>query len=145
MEKIKNDDCGAKLHAVVCSPKEAIKVTDPASGRTMTIATTAPGVQFYSGNFLDGNQVGKGGFAYQKHAGFCLETQVSSSPCCLIFHLMGPAQYLLQACELHGIWHDTGNACRTLGSHHCLLLAPHAEACTRLGSSAGHAANGSAI
>ena len=49
---------------------------DPQSGRTMTISTTTPGVQFYSGNFLDGNQIGKGGFAYQKHAGFCLETQV---------------------------------------------------------------------
>jgi len=51
-------------------------VRDPQSGRTMTISTTTPGVQFYSGNFLDGNQIGKGGFAYQKHAGFCLETQV---------------------------------------------------------------------
>ncbi len=49
---------------------------DPQTGRTMTISTTTPGVQFYSGNFLDGNQIGKGGFAYQKHAGFCLETQV---------------------------------------------------------------------
>ncbi|DBA85235.1 TPA: hypothetical protein ACH3X2_005938 [Trebouxia sp. C0005] len=56
-------------------PREAIKVRDPQSGRTMTISTTTPGVQFYSGNFLDGNQIGKGGFAYQKHAGFCLETQ----------------------------------------------------------------------
>lgn len=74
---------------VVCSPKEAIKVTDPASGRTMTIATTAPGVQFYSGNFLDGNQIGKGGFAYQKHAGFCLETQVSCCPLLSDPHLLG--------------------------------------------------------
>ena len=49
---------------------------DPQSGRIMTISTTTPGVQFYSGNFLDGNQIGKDGFAYQKHAGFCLETQV---------------------------------------------------------------------
>ena len=65
------------LHRVcVCSPREAIKVRDPQSSRTMTISTTTPGVQFYSGNFLDGNQIGKGGFAYQKHAGFCLETQV---------------------------------------------------------------------
>ncbi len=61
---------------VCCSPREAIKVRDPGSGRTMTISTTTPGVQFYSGNFLDGNQIGKGGFAYQKRAGFCLETQV---------------------------------------------------------------------
>lgn len=62
----------------VCSPKEAIKVQDPTSGRTMTISTTTPGVQFYSGNFLDGTQKGKGGVSYQKHAAFCLETQVSS-------------------------------------------------------------------
>lgn len=62
--------------AVSCSPREAIKVRDPQSGRTLTISTTTPGVQFYSGNFLDGDQIGKDGFAYQKHAGFCLETQV---------------------------------------------------------------------
>lgn len=53
-----------------------MKARDPRSGRTLTISTTTPGVQFYSGNFLDGNQIGKGGVAYQKHAGFCLETQV---------------------------------------------------------------------
>lgn len=53
-----------------------MKVRDPQSGRTLTISTTTPGVQFYSGNFLDGTQIGKDGFAYQKHAGFCLETQV---------------------------------------------------------------------
>ena len=62
---------------VFCSPKEAIKVQDPKSGRTMTVSTTTPGVQFYTGNFLDGTQKGKGGFLYQKQAGFCLETQVS--------------------------------------------------------------------
>lgn len=56
-------------------PREAMKARDPRSGRTLTISTTTPGVQFYSGNFLDGNQIGKGGVAYQKHAGFCLETQ----------------------------------------------------------------------
>ena len=63
-------------NAVLCSPREAIKARDPRSGRTLTISTTTPGVQFYSGNFIDGTQIGKGGFAYQKHAGFCLETQV---------------------------------------------------------------------
>ena len=41
----------------------------------MEITTTQPGVQFYSGNFLDGKLVGKSGVAYQKHFGFCLETQ----------------------------------------------------------------------
>ncbi len=42
----------------------------------MEVYTTAPGVQLYSGNFLDGTLKGKGGAVYQKHAGFCLETQV---------------------------------------------------------------------
>ena len=48
---------------------------DPASGRTLTVTTDQPGVQFYAGNFLDGSLVGRGGVAYGKHAGFCLETQ----------------------------------------------------------------------
>ena len=41
----------------------------------MTIETTQPGIQFYSGNFLDGSCKGKGGKVYNKHYGFCLETQ----------------------------------------------------------------------
>ncbi len=53
----------------------AAKVMDPASGRTLTVTTTEPGVQFYSGNFLDGTLHGASGAAYGKHAGFCLETQ----------------------------------------------------------------------
>ena len=55
--------------------REAAKVVDPASGRTLTVSTTEPGVQFYSGNFLDGTVHGASGAAYGKHAGFCLETQ----------------------------------------------------------------------
>jgi aldose 1-epimerase len=50
-------------------------VTDPESGRRLTVETTQPGVQFYSGNFLDGTLTGRYGIKYQKHAGFCLETQ----------------------------------------------------------------------
>ena len=50
-------------------------VTDPVSGRKLTEETTEPGVQFYSGNFLDGTLTGRHGVAYAKHAGFCLETQ----------------------------------------------------------------------
>ena len=50
----------------------AAKVKDPNSGRQMEIYTTQPGIQFYSGNFLDGKEA-NGGF--QKHDGFCLETQ----------------------------------------------------------------------
>jgi aldose 1-epimerase len=50
-------------------------VYDPTTGRTLTEKTTEPGVQFYSGNFLDGTQHGKYGVSYQQYAGFCLETQ----------------------------------------------------------------------
>ena len=53
----------------------AAKVVDPGSGRTLTVTTTEPGVQFYSGNFLDGTLKGASGGTYVKHAGFCLETQ----------------------------------------------------------------------
>ena len=49
--------------------------TDPESGRKLTVETTQPGVQFYSGNFLDGSLTGWNGVKYGKHAGFCLETQ----------------------------------------------------------------------
>lgn len=51
------------------------KVSEPTTGRVMEVFTTEPGVQFYTGNFLDGTLKGKGGQAYQKRAGFCLETQ----------------------------------------------------------------------
>jgi aldose 1-epimerase len=53
----------------------AARVVDPASGRTLEVRTTEPGLQFYTGNFLDGSLVGKGGLAYARRAGFCLETQ----------------------------------------------------------------------
>lgn len=53
----------------------AIKVTEPKSGRVMEVYTQEPGVQFYSGNFLDGTIKGKGGKVYKQYSGFCLETQ----------------------------------------------------------------------
>jgi aldose 1-epimerase len=53
----------------------AARVFDPLSGRTMEVRTTEPGVQFYSGNFLDGTLAGKGGRVYPHRSGFCLETQ----------------------------------------------------------------------
>jgi len=53
----------------------AARVTDPASGRVLETYTTQPGMQFYSGNFLDGTVTGKGGVAYGRRTGFCLETQ----------------------------------------------------------------------
>ncbi len=56
-------------------PALAARVYEPKSGRVMEVFTTEPGVQFYTGNFLDGKVKGKGGVAYQKHQGFCLETQ----------------------------------------------------------------------
>lgn len=53
----------------------AARARDPQSGRVLDVFTTEPGVQFYTGNFLDGSQVGKGGYAYERRSGFCLETQ----------------------------------------------------------------------
>ncbi len=53
----------------------AAKITDPGSGRVMEVWTTEPGIQFYSGNFLDGTLTGKGGKVYKKNYGFCFETQ----------------------------------------------------------------------
>lgn len=51
------------------------KVTDEKSGRKLEVFSDASGVQLYTGNFLDGSEIGKGGIPLQKHAGFCLETQ----------------------------------------------------------------------
>ena len=53
----------------------AAEVHDPKSGRVMKIATTEPGIQFYTGNYLDGKLTGKAGTVYQKNFGLCLETQ----------------------------------------------------------------------
>ncbi len=51
------------------------RVEEPTSGRVLDIYTTEPGLQFYSGNFLDGSITGKGGQVYGHRYGFCLETQ----------------------------------------------------------------------
>jgi aldose 1-epimerase len=53
----------------------AVRVVDPTSGRTLDIATTEPGLQFYSGNFLNGSIRGKGGRAYPYRGAIVLETQ----------------------------------------------------------------------
>jgi aldose 1-epimerase len=50
-------------------------LSDTVSGRVMEVLTTEPGIQFYTGNFLDGKSKGKGGIAYQKRSAVCLETQ----------------------------------------------------------------------
>ncbi len=54
---------------------EAAEVCDPASGRVMRVLTTEPGIQLYSGNFLDGSLKGKSGARYGVRSAFCLETQ----------------------------------------------------------------------
>lgn len=53
----------------------AARVYEPRSGRVMEVVTTEPGIQFYSGNFLDGSITGKAGQVYKQRYGFCLETQ----------------------------------------------------------------------
>ena len=53
----------------------AARLEDAASGRRLDISTTEPGLQFYSGNFLDGSIKGKGGRVYGNRTGLCLETQ----------------------------------------------------------------------
>ncbi|MFD7505075.1 aldose epimerase family protein [Streptomyces sp. NPDC059850] len=56
-------------------PEHIVTVTEPESGRVMKIATTEPGVQLYSGNFLTGTFAGTSGQVYRQGDGFCLETQ----------------------------------------------------------------------
>ncbi|BCX03907.1 MAG: aldose 1-epimerase [Candidatus Roseilinea sp.] len=53
----------------------AARVYEPSSGRVLEVYTTEPGMQLYTGNFLDGSIVGKGGTVYGRRAGLCLETQ----------------------------------------------------------------------
>ncbi len=53
----------------------AARARDPKSGRVMEVSTTEPGVQLYTGNWLDGKTRGTGGVVYPRHGGFCLETQ----------------------------------------------------------------------
>ncbi|MFH5833032.1 aldose epimerase family protein [Halalkalibaculum sp. DA384] len=64
---------------VLNGPQDSLRtvatVFDPDTQRQMQVLTTEPGVQFYTGNFLDGSLTGSDGTAYQRHAAFCLETQ----------------------------------------------------------------------
>lgn len=71
---------GYDLHYVVEKPAGALalhaRVVHPGSGRTLEVRSTEPGLQVYTGNFLEGKtprDVGKGGTLYTKHSGFCLE------------------------------------------------------------------------
>lgn len=63
-------DCGDEKSGL----KHVAKVKEPSSGRVLNLWTNVPGVQFYTGNYVNG-VVGKGGAVYGKHAGLCLETQ----------------------------------------------------------------------
>jgi aldose 1-epimerase len=63
------------LDSTTGSLAKAAVVHDPTSGRTLEVWTTQPGIQFYTGNFLDGKLTGKGGMVYSKRSALCLETQ----------------------------------------------------------------------
>lgn len=60
---------------VTPEPRQAARLEDPKSGRVVDLLTTEPGVQLYTGNFLDGTAVGKGAHAYHRREGLALETQ----------------------------------------------------------------------
>jgi len=63
------------LHKKGKAVELAARVVEPATGRVLEVLTSEPGVQFYTGNFLDGKTAGKGGMTYPRRAAFCLETQ----------------------------------------------------------------------
>jgi aldose 1-epimerase len=60
---------------VTAEPEHVATLRDPSSGRTLRISTVEPGLQFYSGNFLDGTLTGTGGHTYRQGDALCLETQ----------------------------------------------------------------------
>ena len=66
---------GARPRRASTGMIEAARLRDPASGRMLTMSTTEPGIQFYSGNFLDGTLYGTSGHAYRQGDGLALETQ----------------------------------------------------------------------
>jgi aldose 1-epimerase len=68
-------DINYKLRNITGQLVQAAEVYEPVSGRVLEAFTTEPGVQFYTGNFLDGSLTGSGGVKYEKHYGFCLEAQ----------------------------------------------------------------------
>jgi aldose 1-epimerase len=79
LDQLGNEPLGYDHNWVVGGVPGAIRrvarLRHPGSGRILALEADAPGVQFYSGNFLTGDIVGKGGHRYAKHAGLCLETQ----------------------------------------------------------------------
>jgi aldose 1-epimerase len=79
IDKLKGDPVGYDVNYVIDGKPGTLRlaavVRDPKPGRVMEMETTEPGVQFYTGNFLDGKVKGKNGAVYKKHTGFCLEAQ----------------------------------------------------------------------
>lgn len=77
--KMDGDPIGYDLNYVINGEYDAMKlaarVREPETGRVMEIYTDEPGIQFYTGNFLDGTLKGHGGTVYGRHSAFCLETQ----------------------------------------------------------------------
>jgi aldose 1-epimerase len=79
IKELKGDPVGYDHNYVLQGGEEfaplAARVSEPKTGRVMAMYTTEPGVQLYTGNFLDGKLKGHGGVVYQQHQGFCLEAQ----------------------------------------------------------------------
>jgi len=80
IKELKGDPVGYDLNFVhgekrLDTPKWVATMTEPKSGRTLSISTTEPGIQLYTGNFLDGTVKGKGGAVYKQYDAFCLEAQ----------------------------------------------------------------------
>lgn len=77
--ELRGDPVGYDTNFVINRASEglalAARVVEPKSGRVLEIRTSEPGVQLYTGNFLDGSLTGKNGVSYARHSGFCLETQ----------------------------------------------------------------------
>ena len=70
------DHCYCLRGGAVGEPRLAARVEDPRSGRVLELLTNQPGVQFYSGNFLDGSVTGKYGRVHRQYDALCLEPQV---------------------------------------------------------------------
>jgi len=71
----KGFDMNYVIKRVNDSTSPVASVYHETSGRLLEVYSTQPGIQFYTGNQLNGNYLGKGGVYYKKHAGLCLETQ----------------------------------------------------------------------
>lgn len=61
--------------------EKVAELTEDTTGRKMEVFTDMPGMQFYTGNFLDGSEIGKGGKIYNKREGLCFETQYFPNAC----------------------------------------------------------------